>query len=181
MKIWKKASVAAALASAMFATAANAALIVIETSPPAGGFTQNNVQCATPTTPAPCTFSDEGTFVTPAGYQLVSATISTISSSALTNIDFGSVLLNGVAFTMSPTGVFESGFISMQPFAPGGVNRLSVTGTTGGNGSYRGTLSFASMAAVPEPTTWMLMLMGMAGVGFSMRRKEKQTLRVRYA
>ena len=179
MKIWKKASVAAALASAMFATAANAALIVIETSPPAGGFTQNDVTCTTPNTS--CTFTDEGTFATPAGFQLVSATISTISSSALTNIDFGSVLLNGVAFTMSPTGVFESGFISMQPFAPGGVNRLSVTGTTGGNGSYRGTLSFASMAAVPEPTTWMLMLMGKAGVGFSMRRKEKQTLRVRYA
>ena len=38
-----------------------------------------------------------------------------------------------------------------------------------------------SVAAVPEPTTWMLMLIGMAGIGFSMRRKEKQTLRVRYA
>ena len=29
-------------------------------------------------------------------------------------------------------------------------------------------------------TTWMMMLMGMAGIGFAMRRKEKQTLRVRY-
>jgi phospholipase/lecithinase/hemolysin len=36
-------------------------------------------------------------------------------------------------------------------------------------------------AAVPEPSTWMLMLLGMAGVGFSMRRKANQTLRVRYA
>lgn len=35
--------------------------------------------------------------------------------------------------------------------------------------------------AVPEPSTWMLMLLGMAGVGFTMRRKDKQTLRVRYA
>jgi hypothetical protein len=35
--------------------------------------------------------------------------------------------------------------------------------------------------AVPEPSTWMLMLLGMAGVGFTMRRKEKNTLRVRYA
>ena len=35
-------------------------------------------------------------------------------------------------------------------------------------------------AAVPEPSTWMLMLLGMAAVGFTMRRKEKQTLRVRY-
>ena len=37
-----------------------------------------------------------------------------------------------------------------------------------------------AMGAVPEPSTWMLMLLGMAGVGFTMRRKEKQTLRVRY-
>ena len=35
--------------------------------------------------------------------------------------------------------------------------------------------------AVPEPATWMMMLLGMAGVGFSMRRKEKHTVRVRYA
>ena len=36
-------------------------------------------------------------------------------------------------------------------------------------------------AAVPEPATWMMMLIGMAGVGFSMRRKDKQTLRVRFS
>ena len=29
----------------------------------------------------------------------------------------------------------------------------------------------APAAAVPEPTTWMLMLMGMAGIGFTIRRK----------
>ena len=39
----------------------------------------------------------------------------------------------------------------------------------------------AISAAVPEPTTWMLMLMGMAGIGFSMRRKRDTTLRVRFA
>lgn len=36
------------------------------------------------------------------------------------------------------------------------------------------------MGAVPEPATWMFMLLGMTGVGFAMRRKDKQTLRVRY-
>ena len=34
--------------------------------------------------------------------------------------------------------------------------------------------------AVPEPATWMFMMLGMAAVGFTMRRKDKQTLRVRY-
>lgn len=46
-------------------------------------------------------------------------------------------------------------------------------------GDNSGGVSLA-VAAVPEPTTWMLMLLGMAGIGFTMRRKEKQTLRVRY-
>ena len=36
------------------------------------------------------------------------------------------------------------------------------------------------VGAVPEPATWMFMLLGMTGVGFAMRRKDKQTLRVRY-
>lgn len=38
-----------------------------------------------------------------------------------------------------------------------------------------------AQGAVPEPAAWMMMLIGMAGIGFSMRRKTKQTLRVRFA
>ena len=49
--------------------------------------------------------------------------------------------------------------------------------STGINGQGSGT---GIQNAVPEPSTWMLMLLGMAGVGFTMRRKDKQTLRVRY-
>ena len=37
------------------------------------------------------------------------------------------------------------------------------------------------VGAVPEPSTWMFMMLGMAGVGFSLRRKDKQTLRVRFS
>ena len=43
------------------------------------------------------------------------------------------------------------------------------------------TLYKTGVGAVPEPATWMFMLLGMAGIGFTMRRKDKQTLRVRYA
>lgn len=42
-------------------------------------------------------------------------------------------------------------------------------------------IKLSTMGAVPEPTTWTLMLIGMAGVGFSMRRKRNTTLRVRFA
>lgn len=168
------------IASAAMASSANAATIVINTSAPAGGFSNDNVQCLGT---SPCTFTDLGTFVTPEGFELVSATISTsiAGASGITNIDFSSVLLNGIAFALSPTGDAEFGFLSNLTLAPGATNVLEVNGTTGGNASYRGTLTFAQMAAVPEPATWMLMLMGMAGVGFSMRRKKDTTLRVRYA
>ena len=36
---------------------------------------------------------------------------------------------------------------------------------------YGGALSFGQTAAVPEPATWALMLMGFGAVGFSMRRR----------
>ena len=38
----------------------------------------------------------------------------------------------------------------------------------------------AAIGAVPEPAAWVMMLLGMAGVGYSMRRKEKGGLRVRF-
>ncbi|WP_411291643.1 FxDxF family PEP-CTERM protein [Sphingorhabdus sp.] len=167
------------IVASVMATTANAATIVIDTSVPAGGFTNDNVTCLTTT---PCKFSDSGTFVTPTGFGLVTLTISTAVAGMnnLTNIDFSSVLFNGVAFALSPNGDVEFGSLSNQVLALNGTNTLVVNGTTGGNASYRGTLSFAQAAAVPEPAAWMLMLLGMAGIGFSMRRKDKQTLRVRY-
>lgn len=50
--------------------------------------------------------------------------------------------------------------------------------------STRNAFEFGKISikgTVPEPSTWLMMLLGMAGVGFTMRRKEKQTLRVRFS
>ena len=60
--------------------------------------------------------------------------------------------------------------------APGSVSFYLFDDYLGDNS---GGVSLA-VAAVPEPATWMFMLLGMAGIGFTMRRKDKQTLRVRY-
>ena len=61
------------------------------------------------------------------------------------------------------------------------LSALRLTSTSSISLFKQNSINLASVGAVPEPTTWMLMLLGMAGVGFSMRRKEKQTLRVRFA
>lgn len=41
--------------------------------------------------------------------------------------------------------------------------------------------SVAQVAAVPEPSTWALMLLGFAGVGVAMRRQTKAKVNVSYA
>lgn len=37
------------------------------------------------------------------------------------------------------------------------------------------------VGAVPEPAAWLTMILGMAGIGFSMRRKKQLAVRVRFA
>jgi hypothetical protein len=39
----------------------------------------------------------------------------------------------------------------------------------------------SAVAAVPEPTTWAMMIAGFGIVGFSLRRRSKQAVRVTYA
>ena len=178
----KLAYLSTVIVASFMATSVSAATIMIDPSVPAGTFENKNVLCATT---APCTFTDTGSFVTPAGFTSVSLSIITNlvganSMSNPTNIDFSSVIFNGVAFALSPNGVFESGFLANQTLIAGATNTLTVNGMSGGNAAYSGGISFAQTAAVPEPAAWMLMLLGMAGVGFSMRRKDKPALRVRY-
>ena len=60
--------------------------------------------------------------------------------------------------------------------APGSVSFYVFDDNLGDNS---GGVSLA-VAAVPEPATWMFMLLGMAAIGFTMRRKDKQTFSVRY-
>ena len=49
---------------------------------------------------------------------------------------------------------------------------LDFTGIGGGTAGYGGTLS---VAAVPEPSTWAMMILGFFGVGFMAYRRRNQT------
>ena len=177
----KKLAYLSTIAVASFmATSAQAAQF-IDITGPSGTFGDNEVVC-TGGAAGPCSFTRAFNFVTPAGFNITSVDISSIFSTTnpLTDINFSSVMLNGVDFNTLATGTQEFRNLLNQSLVPGANNTINVAGTTGGNAAFSGNLSFASVAAVPEPAAWMLMLIGMAGVGYSMRRKDKTTLRVRY-
>lgn len=76
---------------------------------------------------------------------------------------FGISGTNGEVFT-------SAGFTSSSPLSTG-IGEFSQLRLGG----------VAAIGAVPEPAAWVMMLLGMAGVGFSMRRKDKNGLRVRFA
>ena len=105
-----------------------------------------------------------------AGYTLANATLST-SALGGNNIDFTSAVLNGTAFTLSPTGVFEFG--SAGPVSLLAINTLTINGINTGDSAYAGTLTFAAVPSVPEPATWGMMLLGFGVMGVSLRRRRR--------
>jgi PEP-CTERM motif len=86
-----------------------------------------------------------------------------------------------------------------RSIADNGQNFLGITGTDGeiftsagftANPSTTGIGEFRQLrlggvaaltGAVPEPATWMMMMLGMAAIGFSLRRRDKAVLRVGFA
>ena len=97
------------------------------------------------------------------------------SSGTASAFDSAGNLLQSINFS----GFNFDGPPVMFSFATTGINSISFSSTRGfGVDNF----SFGDVqGAVPEPATWMMMLLGMAGIGFSMRRKKDTTLRVRYA
>src|SRR5690242_3210728 len=91
-------SLAATAAAFAMSSPANAAQF-ITISGPSGNYGATAVGCGSGVT-APCSFEQTFNFFTPEGYELVSATISSVAQSKLTNIDFTSVTLNGVFFDL---------------------------------------------------------------------------------
>ncbi len=161
---------ATALAAAILcaAPAANAAHTITLTPPAADGsftgiFGETGIGAGD--------FSDTFTFAMPTG--IAGATITTNwVGSLLSNIDFSSATFNGHPFSLSPTGQVENGFILNVPVT-GGTQTLEVKGTSGGNGSFSGTLSFA-MTAMPEPASWAMMIVGFGGIGAMLRRRRRE-------
>ena len=115
------------------------------------------------------------------------STIFSGAAGAVTDLDFGEISVwNGFTlFTTTATslGNQEGAGLSDIPIFSGVENILTINYTARGEGSYGGDLNFIPTisAPIPEPMTWVLMLLGFAAVGFTMRRRTKEDVRVRYA
>lgn len=119
---------------------------------------------------------------------LGSGSITTSFTNSVDRLIFNSVTFsNGVTTFNVPimatsTGGF-AGSLTDIPIFSGVLNNLTVNYTAGSNSSFGGTLTFtpAVAGAVPEPGTWMMMILGFAAVGFAMRKQKAPEARVRYA
>ena len=120
---------------------------------------------------------------TGSGSVITSTTLSGLRGS--TDLDFTSVLVNGLAATLTlqdaqgqvcftrgvgTCGASESFAINDVPVLAGQLNTIVVSGFSRGLGSYGGNATFIP-SAVPEPGTWAMMLIGFGAIGFSMRRR----------
>ena len=99
------------------------------------------------------------------GVTFTSGTLTDMLTSTVYNLvvtDAGLGLRLGPPFT---------GTVSLAP----GDYTLAVNGTATGGGSFAGTVTILA-AAVPEPATWAMMLLGFGAIGLSMRKRRRPVL-----
>lgn len=87
------------------------------------------------------------------------------------------VTFNGVTSTITPlsnSGAVFQTFTSTYEVLTGGPVTLAFAQNAGGD-QFRGSIiDSISIAAVPEPATWALMLLGFGVVGSAIRRRRRQ-------
>jgi hypothetical protein len=93
-------------------------------------------------------------------------------------VTFGKLLSNGgVTVLQQVNGSGNSISFTTGTLDPGAIYRLSFNSNyPAGGGVTTGNGSFYAAAAVPEPATWGLMLLGFGGMGMVLRRRRRPTL-----
>lgn len=84
----------------------------------------------------------------------------------------GQKLANGTVFG-SNGGDFN--LFSITPHAPLGVSSFTL-GTNNGFGPRMSLASLIAITPVPEPATWAMLILGLAAVGFTLRRTRPASL-----
>lgn len=95
------------------------------------------------------------------------------------------ILLNGTNILAAPTGTFNgTGTFFTHNFAANQKSNtlvFKVLNQKQQSGNPTGLKFSGLVTAVPEPGTWLLMLMGFGFVGFQMRRRQKTQVRFQFA
>lgn len=118
-------------------------------------------------------FTDVLTFAGGIDGSFASALITT-GFLANSNIDLSGVWVNGMPYTLSPTGALEWATIGPvdlhQPFVITVMGMAAPTLAPGSaiSASYAGTVN---ITPVPEPESYALMLAGLAALGFIVKRR----------
>jgi hypothetical protein len=113
-------------------------------------------------------FTDTFDFKLPSGTAGSSVTSSdTANDLVFTGITFNNV--NGVVGTDLDGD--PGAAIKAQVVVQGQTQELILTGTGGAAATFGGTVNFSPLAAVPEPASWALMIIGFGSAGALMRRR----------
>jgi len=125
-------------------------------------------------------FADVFTFNLPT-YGVLTVTLQSVYQTIGQNVDF---MVNGVKLNNENFGVINSGNPEVQTITQKvgpGKQTIQVAGTSAPDGAYNGAIIFAA-GGVPEPATWMMLILGFGAIGFGMRRKAANVAtRVTYA
>lgn len=188
MKLTKY-GVAAAIAATALPGAAHAAAIVGPTSVQTSSIDQganNSFVISFSDTglgQAPATFNETISFTTDVA-GLLDIFVGTTGSRPENNVTFGNIFLTGTGILAPGAGLVQiqpdpnDGFARNNFAVAAGTYTLTIQGTPGTqNGGLNGTIGFTA-AAVPEPGTWALMLVGFGAIGFSMRRRRSQSAHI---
>ena len=85
---------------------------------------------------------------------------------------------HGFAYNGSTYVTLDGSLSGSKDIIAGGVNAAGqIVGFYGGSGDYflgKGDRYSGFLAAVPEPSTWAMILLGFAGLGFAYRRTGRQ-------
>ncbi|MEN2787465.1 FxDxF family PEP-CTERM protein [Sphingomonas qilianensis] len=100
---------------------------------------------------------------------------------SVTDLDLTSVSINGIFATRiaDPMGLSEFYSLVGVPIIFGVENIITVSGVSRGNGSYGGNLTFEP-GAIPEASTWAMMIIGFGMTGAAMRYRRRRSV-VKYA
>ncbi|MBC9032396.1 FxDxF family PEP-CTERM protein [Sphingomonas sp. JC676] len=102
-----------------------------------------------------------------------SITTSAVSPGSAADLDLISVFFNGIQLMGVTSSLNEVVFANSVPITAGVVNEIVIKGLSRGNGSYGGQGVFVSLAAVPEPAVWAMLLGGLGFAGLTVRRRAR--------